>query len=36
MNLLLCDGSVRRFPYGRPGLGALVGRNDGMVVEPPD
>jgi prepilin-type N-terminal cleavage/methylation domain-containing protein/prepilin-type processing-associated H-X9-DG protein len=36
MNLLLCDGSVRRFPYGRTGLTALVGRNDGLVVELPD
>jgi prepilin-type processing-associated H-X9-DG protein len=36
MNLLLCDGSVRGFPFGRTGLTALVGRNDGLVVELPD
>jgi prepilin-type N-terminal cleavage/methylation domain-containing protein/prepilin-type processing-associated H-X9-DG protein len=36
MNLLLCDGSVRRFALGRPGLAALVGRNDGLVVELPE
>jgi prepilin-type N-terminal cleavage/methylation domain-containing protein/prepilin-type processing-associated H-X9-DG protein len=36
MNLLLCDGAVRRFALGRTGLTALVGRNDGLVVEPPD
>jgi prepilin-type N-terminal cleavage/methylation domain-containing protein/prepilin-type processing-associated H-X9-DG protein len=36
LNLLLCDGSVRRFPYGRTGLTALVGRNDGLVAEVPD
>jgi prepilin-type N-terminal cleavage/methylation domain-containing protein/prepilin-type processing-associated H-X9-DG protein len=35
MNLLLCDGSVRRFPLGRTGLAALVGRNDGLVVDVP-
>ena len=36
MNLLLCDGSVRRFALGRKGLAALVGRNDGLVVELPE
>jgi prepilin-type N-terminal cleavage/methylation domain-containing protein/prepilin-type processing-associated H-X9-DG protein len=36
MNLLLCDGSVRRFALGRTGLAALVGRNDGLVVELPE
>ena len=36
MNLLLCDGSVHRFALGKPGLAALVGRNDGLVVEPPE
>jgi prepilin-type N-terminal cleavage/methylation domain-containing protein/prepilin-type processing-associated H-X9-DG protein len=36
MNVLLCDGSVRRFPCGRMGLTALVGRDDGLVVELPD
>jgi prepilin-type N-terminal cleavage/methylation domain-containing protein/prepilin-type processing-associated H-X9-DG protein len=36
MNLLLCDGSVRRYPYGRPGLGLLISRDDGQVCEAPD
>jgi prepilin-type N-terminal cleavage/methylation domain-containing protein/prepilin-type processing-associated H-X9-DG protein len=36
MNLLLCDGSVHPFSYGRTGLTALVGRNDGVVVAFPD
>jgi prepilin-type N-terminal cleavage/methylation domain-containing protein/prepilin-type processing-associated H-X9-DG protein len=36
MNMLLCDGSVRRYPYGRPGLGIIIGRNDGQVVTLPD
>ena len=36
MPLLLCDGSVRCFPLGRTGLTALVGRNDGLVVELPE
>src|SRR5262245_2735541 len=36
MNLLLCDGSVRGFAFGRTGLAALVGRNDGLVVELPE
>jgi prepilin-type N-terminal cleavage/methylation domain-containing protein/prepilin-type processing-associated H-X9-DG protein len=36
MNLLLGDGSVRRYPYGRTGLGAIIGRNDGLVVNLPD
>ena len=36
MNMLLCDGSVRRFALGRTGLAALVGRNDGLVVELPE
>src|SRR5262249_23191616 len=36
MDLLLCDGSVRRFALGRTGLAALVGRNDGLVVELPE
>jgi prepilin-type N-terminal cleavage/methylation domain-containing protein/prepilin-type processing-associated H-X9-DG protein len=35
MNLLLCDGSVRSFPFGRTGLKAIVGRNDGLAVELP-
>jgi prepilin-type processing-associated H-X9-DG protein len=36
MNLLLCDGSVRRYPYGRPGLGIIIGRNDGQPSDLPD
>jgi prepilin-type N-terminal cleavage/methylation domain-containing protein/prepilin-type processing-associated H-X9-DG protein len=36
MNLLLCDGSVRRFPYGRTGLGVIIGRDDGQVSDLPD
>jgi prepilin-type N-terminal cleavage/methylation domain-containing protein len=28
----LCDGSVHRFTYGRPGLGALISFNGGEVV----
>jgi prepilin-type processing-associated H-X9-DG protein len=35
MNLLLADGSVRRFPYGSSGLKAIVGRNDGVVIDWP-
>jgi prepilin-type N-terminal cleavage/methylation domain-containing protein/prepilin-type processing-associated H-X9-DG protein len=30
MNVLMCDGSVRRFYYGRPGLKQLIGYNDGV------
>jgi prepilin-type N-terminal cleavage/methylation domain-containing protein/prepilin-type processing-associated H-X9-DG protein len=36
MNLLLCDGSVHPFAFGRTGLTALVGRNDGVVIAFPD
>jgi prepilin-type processing-associated H-X9-DG protein len=36
MNMLMCDGSVRRYPYGRPGLGHLITRNDGQVSDVPD
>ncbi|MBA4067132.1 MAG: hypothetical protein C0501_26185 [Isosphaera sp.] len=36
MNLLLCDGSVRRLAHGRTGLAALVGRNDGLTVQLPE
>ena len=36
MNMLMCDGSVRRYPYGRPGLGVIIGRNDGQVADLPD
>jgi prepilin-type N-terminal cleavage/methylation domain-containing protein/prepilin-type processing-associated H-X9-DG protein len=31
MNILMCDGSVRRYPYGRLGLTAVIGRDDGTV-----
>ena len=36
MNLALCDGAVRRFPYGHKGLQALVGRNDGLGTGLPE
>jgi prepilin-type N-terminal cleavage/methylation domain-containing protein/prepilin-type processing-associated H-X9-DG protein len=36
MNMLLCDGSVRSYPYGFKGLGNIIGRNDGQVVQFPD
>jgi prepilin-type N-terminal cleavage/methylation domain-containing protein len=36
MNLVMCDGAVRSFPYGMSGLGHLVGRNDGQIVALPD
>jgi prepilin-type N-terminal cleavage/methylation domain-containing protein/prepilin-type processing-associated H-X9-DG protein len=36
MNMLLCDGSVRSYPYGFKGLGNIIGRNDGQVVQLPD
>jgi prepilin-type N-terminal cleavage/methylation domain-containing protein/prepilin-type processing-associated H-X9-DG protein len=36
MNVLMCDGAVRRFPYGHPGLGRLIGRDDGIVSDLPD
>jgi prepilin-type N-terminal cleavage/methylation domain-containing protein/prepilin-type processing-associated H-X9-DG protein len=29
MNILMCDGSVRRFNYGTPHLGQVIGYNDG-------
>jgi prepilin-type N-terminal cleavage/methylation domain-containing protein/prepilin-type processing-associated H-X9-DG protein len=35
MNMLMCDGSVRSYPYGRPGLGVIIGRNDGQLDELP-
>jgi prepilin-type N-terminal cleavage/methylation domain-containing protein/prepilin-type processing-associated H-X9-DG protein len=34
MNVLMCDGSVRAFAYGRAGLGLLLGRNDGATISP--
>jgi prepilin-type N-terminal cleavage/methylation domain-containing protein len=36
MNLLMCDGSVRRFPYGLKGLEWVIGRDDGKVFEIPE
>jgi prepilin-type processing-associated H-X9-DG protein len=36
MNLLLCDGAVRPFPYGHPDLKALVARSDGASVDLPE
>jgi prepilin-type N-terminal cleavage/methylation domain-containing protein/prepilin-type processing-associated H-X9-DG protein len=33
MNLLMCDGSVRRWAYGKPGLGALIARDDGLTPD---
>jgi prepilin-type N-terminal cleavage/methylation domain-containing protein/prepilin-type processing-associated H-X9-DG protein len=36
MNMALCDGSVRNFPYGATGLGIIIGRNDGKVSVFPD
>jgi prepilin-type N-terminal cleavage/methylation domain-containing protein/prepilin-type processing-associated H-X9-DG protein len=35
MNMLMCDGSVRRWPYGKPGLGNVIGRDDGQIVDIP-
>lgn len=32
LNLLMCDGSVRRFRYDAPGLHLLVRRNDGQFA----
>jgi prepilin-type N-terminal cleavage/methylation domain-containing protein/prepilin-type processing-associated H-X9-DG protein len=36
MNMLLCDGSVRDWTYGAPGLHVVIGINDGMVSKFPD
>jgi prepilin-type N-terminal cleavage/methylation domain-containing protein/prepilin-type processing-associated H-X9-DG protein len=33
MNMLMCDASVRRWAYGQPGLGIVIGRNDGQVSD---
>src|SRR5262249_62098917 len=33
MNMLLCDGTGRRFAYGTPGLMAIVGLNDGQILD---
>ncbi len=35
MNILLCDGSVQRWPYGTPGLGVVIGVNDGQISNIP-
>jgi prepilin-type N-terminal cleavage/methylation domain-containing protein/prepilin-type processing-associated H-X9-DG protein len=35
MNMLLSDGSVRRWPYGFQGLTPVVLRNDGVVIDLP-
>jgi prepilin-type N-terminal cleavage/methylation domain-containing protein/prepilin-type processing-associated H-X9-DG protein len=35
-NMLLCDASVRVYPYGRPGLGVIIGTNDGQPSNLPD
>jgi prepilin-type N-terminal cleavage/methylation domain-containing protein/prepilin-type processing-associated H-X9-DG protein len=35
-NMLMCDGSVRVYPYGRPGLGVIIGTNDGQPSNLPD
>jgi prepilin-type processing-associated H-X9-DG protein len=32
MNMLMCDGSVQRFTYGKTGLAYIIGRDDGQVV----
>jgi prepilin-type N-terminal cleavage/methylation domain-containing protein/prepilin-type processing-associated H-X9-DG protein len=31
MNMLMCDGSVRRWPYGMTKLGIVIGRNDAQT-----
>ncbi len=36
MNILMCDGSVRKFPYGATGLGALFTMNGRENVALPD
>src|SRR5262249_50304208 len=36
MQMALCDGSVRSYPYGRPGLGVIVGMNDGQPSNLPE
>jgi prepilin-type N-terminal cleavage/methylation domain-containing protein/prepilin-type processing-associated H-X9-DG protein len=33
MNVLMCDGSVRRWPFGKTGLGSLVNRLDGVTPD---
>jgi prepilin-type N-terminal cleavage/methylation domain-containing protein/prepilin-type processing-associated H-X9-DG protein len=36
MNMLMCDGSVRYFPYGNKGLGNIISCNSTAVVNLPD
>jgi prepilin-type N-terminal cleavage/methylation domain-containing protein/prepilin-type processing-associated H-X9-DG protein len=36
MTMVMCDGAVRHFPYGRTGLGAVIGCSDGAVIDLPD
>jgi prepilin-type processing-associated H-X9-DG protein len=36
MNVLMCDGSVRTYRYGVPGLGVLIGRDDGQLSNLPE
>jgi prepilin-type N-terminal cleavage/methylation domain-containing protein/prepilin-type processing-associated H-X9-DG protein len=35
MNVALCDGSVRRYAYGTPGLTTLINGKDGQTVDLP-
>jgi prepilin-type N-terminal cleavage/methylation domain-containing protein/prepilin-type processing-associated H-X9-DG protein len=32
MNILMCDGAVRTYPYGLTSLGAVIGRDDGQPI----
>jgi prepilin-type N-terminal cleavage/methylation domain-containing protein/prepilin-type processing-associated H-X9-DG protein len=34
MNMVMCDGSVRTFNYGQPGLTALINGKDGLTGPP--
>jgi prepilin-type N-terminal cleavage/methylation domain-containing protein/prepilin-type processing-associated H-X9-DG protein len=36
MNMLMLDGSVRGYPYGRPGLGLIISINASVPVTLPD
>ncbi len=36
INLLMCDGAVRRWPYGQTGLNLLMQRNSGKPKVLPD
>jgi prepilin-type N-terminal cleavage/methylation domain-containing protein/prepilin-type processing-associated H-X9-DG protein len=35
INILMCDGAVRRFNYGAPNLTLLANRNDGQAIDAP-